>query len=181
LTLEQNWALFPHLMHILQLLCKGALVGSIMSLSPVFRRFQLSQFCVPALTAFALALIIAVSPAANQGVNADLCLAILGALFVYSNVQLLTRAQILLSPVLLGKSARLLSVCAIFAVTIFVIPLQPFLDTISATMLVRFLGLEIVVAGSVALSAVLIWHNRFLNSSNIQETSCLNIGAAHDF
>jgi hypothetical protein len=180
LTLERNWVLFPHLLHILQLMCQGALVGSIFSFSMIFRRFQLSQFCVPALATFALAFIMAISPAANQGANTDFCLATLGALFVYSNVQLLTRAQISLSPLLLGQAVRRLSVCTIFAVTIFVSSLQPLLDTISATMVVRFLGLEIVVAGSFVLSAVLIWHSRSVNSTNVQNITG-HIEESHDF
>jgi hypothetical protein len=181
LTLERNWVLFPHLLHILQLICQGALVGSIFSCSMIFRRFQLSQFCVPAIASLALAFIMAISPAANQGANTDFCLATLGALFVYSNVQLLTRAQILLSPVLLGQSGQWLSICTIFAVTFFVSSLQPFLDTISATMVVRFLGVEIAVAGSLVLSAVLIWHSRSLNWTNVQEIAGINVEETHDF
>lgn len=181
LTLERNWVLFPHFLHILQLMCQGALVGSIFSFSMIFRRFQLSQFCVPAIASLALAFVMAISPAANQGANTDFCLVILGALFVYSNVQLLTRAQISLSPILLGQSGQWLSICTIFGVTIFVISLQPFVDTISATMVVRFLGLEIVVAGSLVLSAIMIWHSRFVNSTNVQEIAGINVEEAHDF
>jgi len=185
LTLERNWVLFPLLLHILQLVCEGAILGSmissILALSLTLRRFQLSQLCMPALATLALAFTMAISPSANQGINADCCLVFLGAMFVYSNVQLVTRAQTSLSPALLGEAARLLSICMIFAVSIFVISLQPFLDTISATMMVRFLGLEIVVAGSSALSAALIWHNRSVNSVDLQETGSVNIESSHDF
>jgi hypothetical protein len=181
LTLERNWVLFPHLMHIFQIVCIGAIVGFGLSVPLTARRFQLSQLCLPALAALALSFIMAISPAANQGLTADVCLAILGALFVYSNVQLLTRAQISFSPIVLAQSARLISICAIFAVSLFVISLEPFLDTISATMVVRFLGLEIGVAGSVALSAVLIFHNRSVGSVNIRDSGDKNAEQSHDF
>ena len=185
LTMEQNWALFPHLMHILQMLCQGALVGSIIALLVVSGRFQVSQFSVPALTTFALAFVMAVSPAANQGINVDTCLVVLGGLFVYSNVQLLTRAQNLLNPVLLGQLTRLLIMCTLCTLGFFVLPLQPFLDTISATMLVRFLGLEVVAAGSVALGALFTCNHRLVNSLNIKELTHVNVEVnvetAHDF
>ena len=181
LALERNWVLYPQLLHSAGCICVGAFLGLLLSLSPVARSFQLSQHAMPGLSAFALAVVLAITPGDNQGFNCDISLALLGALFVYTNVQLLTRAQSLFDRDLLNRAASLSLFCLAAAVAFFATLIQPFLDTISATMLTRFLGLEIVVVGSAMLTLVLSWQSRLMAISYIQQPVSGGNQASHDF